>query len=295
MQQNTENTPIKRMASLLRQGATLTDLSCPVCSSPLFRLKDGTLWCAKDEKKVIVVKEGEEPPKQATAQASTAYDKLEATLLAKTQEIEGKIEKTQDIEELQKLTLALSELLNSLEKIKKMKAWEANLALGFYQNFPTNIHRVEVFNSTLSGKQLQQKLIQVLHEANRREFSFEEVANPTVPEGKVLFEFGLAEAESFNFIDEAELKRALNVLAKGRLHCLDFFCSIRYYKGGGEKKSALKFDYYMLRTLFSKDTFEVQVFHERGPRYLSPEDLTMFIFSRINEPSNRKVLKRTTV
>ena len=63
------------MADLLRQGATLTDLSCPVCASPLFRLKDGTLWCAKCEKKVIVVKEGEEPEKAS----GMAYDKLEAT------------------------------------------------------------------------------------------------------------------------------------------------------------------------------------------------------------------------
>jgi UPF0148 protein len=124
MQEKTENTPVKRMAELLLQGATLTDLSCPACSSPLFRLKDGTLWCAKDEKKVIVVKEGEEPPKQAaaTSKVSAAYDKLEATLLAKVQVIEGRIEKTEDVDELQKLTLALSELLNSLDKIKKMKA-----------------------------------------------------------------------------------------------------------------------------------------------------------------------------
>jgi len=107
------------MADLLRQGDTLTDLSCPVCASPLFRLKDGTLWCANDEKKVVIVKEGEEPPKKAAA--STAYDKIEATLLAKMQELQGKIEKTEDVQELQKLSVALSELLTSLEKIKNMK------------------------------------------------------------------------------------------------------------------------------------------------------------------------------
>ena len=117
--QEKENTPIKRMADLLRQGDTLTDLSCPVCASPLFRLKDGTLWCANDEKKVVIVKEGEEPPKQAAA--STAYDKLESTLLVKMQELQGKIEKTEDLDELQKLSTALTELLNSLEKIKNMK------------------------------------------------------------------------------------------------------------------------------------------------------------------------------
>jgi UPF0148 protein len=126
MQPNTETNPIKRMAELLRQGATLTNLSCPACSSPLFRLKDGTLWCEKDEKKVIIVKEGQEPPKQAapptSASANSAYDKLEATLMAKVADIQGRIEKTEDIDEIQKLTLALSELLNSLDKIRKMKA-----------------------------------------------------------------------------------------------------------------------------------------------------------------------------
>jgi UPF0148 protein len=117
MQGKTEDKPIKRMADLLRQGDTLTDLSCPVCASPLFRLKDGTLWCAKDEKKVIVVKEGEEPEKTAT----TAYDKLEATLMAKVEGIQNKIQQTDNVDELQKLSAALSELLSNLEKIQKMK------------------------------------------------------------------------------------------------------------------------------------------------------------------------------
>ena len=117
MQGKTEDKPIKRMADLLRQGATLTDLSCPACSSPLFRLKDRTLWCGKCEKKVVVVKEGD---KQETA-SSAVYDKLEATLLAKVQGIQEKIQKTEDVEELQKLSLTLSELLGNLEKINKMK------------------------------------------------------------------------------------------------------------------------------------------------------------------------------
>jgi UPF0148 protein len=109
---------IKRMADLLRQGATLTDLSCPACASPLFRLKNGTLWCAKDEKKVIIVKEGEETEE---APGKAALDSLETTLLAKVQDLQKKIQQTENIEELQKLSNALSELLSSLEKIGKMK------------------------------------------------------------------------------------------------------------------------------------------------------------------------------
>ena len=118
MQEKTEDTHIKRMADLLRQGATLTDLSCPVCSSPLFRLKDGTLWCGKDEKKVVIVKEGEEPPKTPS---NSGLETLEATLMAKVQDVQGKIQRTENVDELQKLTSALSELLDSLEKVKRMK------------------------------------------------------------------------------------------------------------------------------------------------------------------------------
>ena len=118
MQEKTEDKHIKRMADLLRQGATLTDLACPVCASPLFRLRDGTLWCGKDEKKVILVKEGEEAPKVAS---NGAMETLEATLLAKVQDLQGKIQQTENVEDLQKLTAALSQLLDSLEKIKRIK------------------------------------------------------------------------------------------------------------------------------------------------------------------------------
>ena len=113
----------------------------------------------------------------------------------------------------------------------------------------------------------------------------------------MIFEFGLAESESFNYIDEEELKKTLKLLAKERLQSMDFFCSIRYYKDIGEKKTPLKFDYYMLRTIFSRDNFEIQVFHERGPRYISPEEVTEFVFNKINESSSKhkKILKKTNI
>ena len=121
MQVKTSDESIKRMADLLRQGATLTDLVCPQCSSPLFRLKDGTLWCGNDERKVILVKEGEEKMQEAKATSNAAMDKLEATLMTKMQDLQTKLEKTDNVEDIEKITTAISELLNSLEKIKRMK------------------------------------------------------------------------------------------------------------------------------------------------------------------------------
>jgi hypothetical protein len=167
--------------------------------------------------------------------------------------------------------------------------------LGFYEKFPSNIHRIDSFNSTISNKQLQQKLIQVFHKVNNGEFTFEEVANPTIPQGSIFFEFGIAETGDFNYIDNEELEKIMKFLTKQLLRTMDFFCSIRYYKHTGENRTPLKFDYYMLRTVFSKDIFEIQVFHERGPRYISPEELTTFIYNKINGLSNnknKKVLKK---
>jgi len=109
---------IRRMADLLRQGQTLTELACPVCASPLFRLKSGELWCARCEKKVIVVKEVAELAKVTSA---LSLETLEATLMAKIQEIQEKMQHETDVEELQKLGSALSGLLENLEKVRKAK------------------------------------------------------------------------------------------------------------------------------------------------------------------------------
>ena len=167
------------------------------------------------------------------------------------------------------------------------------MTIGFYETFPENIHYIQNYQSFVSNRQLQQRLIQFLSEINRREFLFEEVSIPTVPEGVVIFEFGLAEDASFTYINSEEVNKALDFIAQEKAAVLDFFCSIRYYKGKGEKRTALKFDYYMVRTAYAKGTLEMRVFHERGPRYLSPEDLTDFIFKGINGDSTKKILRKT--
>ena len=165
------------------------------------------------------------------------------------------------------------------------------MPLGLNENFPINVHRVEGFCTTASTKQLQNKFLRTLHEVNQKEFTFEEVTNPTVPEGKVFFEFGLANEGNFSYLDEEEFNATAAFISKNRLNILDFFCSIRYYKISGDKKTPLKFDYFMLRTVFGKEMLEVQVYHERGPRYITPQDLVDFIVNKVNKTQSKKVLK----
>ena len=168
------------------------------------------------------------------------------------------------------------------------------MTLGVFDNFPPNVQFVQSFTSTIQSQQLQQKLIQTFYEINNKEFSFEEAGHPTIPECEIIFEFGLADADCFNFIDEEEVKKAIDLLANQLLENMDFFCVIRYYRGEGEKRRALKFDYYVFRTVYNRSIFEIQVYHKKGLRYVSPEDLTMFIFNKVNEACKRKVLKQQT-
>lgn len=164
--------------------------------------------------------------------------------------------------------------------------------LGFYDNFPVNIHRIESFSTTFSNKKLQRRLVRVLCEINRRTFSFEEVAFPAVPRCVIIFEAGIAEAKSFNYIDEEEAKKVLKALRKAPFQTMDFFCAVRYYKDTADKKTPLKFDYYILRVVFAKNAVEIRVFHERGPRHISPEDIVRFLVNNVNDASTRKILKK---
>ena len=109
---------IKAMADLLRQGATLTELSCPACSSPLFKLKRGDLWCANCEKQVVKMKKIES---SSNVLSPIALTSVESTILSKIQEIESKIKSETNIDNLNKLGTILSTLLENLEKVRKIK------------------------------------------------------------------------------------------------------------------------------------------------------------------------------
>ncbi|MGQ9506938.1 MAG: hypothetical protein ACUVTB_03640 [Candidatus Bathycorpusculaceae bacterium] len=163
--------------------------------------------------------------------------------------------------------------------------------LGFYENFPQNIHKTAHFTTSISNKRLQQTLIRILQQINTKPFKLEEIADPSIPQCTLIFEFGIAEANAFNFLSSEETNRVLKMVNKKPLQFMDFFCAIRYYKMENERKKPLKFDYYMLRFIFNKNTMETQIFHERGPRYISPDDVVSLIFNKINEAFSRKILK----
>lgn len=163
---------------------------------------------------------------------------------------------------------------------------------GVYDNFPPNIHLIETYNSALSKKASQECIIQTIQQINRKNLTFEEIGSPTIPNSTVILEIGIADGHSFTFMDKEETQKILNLIENQSFNIMDFFCVNRYYKNTSPKRTALKFDYYMIRVIFGKERLiEFQLFHEHGPRYLSPQDLLSFIVRKAHSGSSKKILK----
>jgi hypothetical protein len=165
--------------------------------------------------------------------------------------------------------------------------------LGFYTNFPQNIHKAETFSTSISTKKLEQVLVETLYRLNSETLSLEEVASPSIPDCKVIFEVGVAEGNDFNYLDSEERERLLSALNKKLFQVMDFLCVIRYNRMQEKRKTRTKFDYYMLRLMFGEKLTEIQVSHERGMRHTSPDDLIKLLMNRINAAFSKRALKHS--
>jgi UPF0148 protein len=107
---------LKHMADLLRQGATLLDLQCPLCNTPLFRLKNGEMYCSSCKK--IVVKEEKEVSKTTRKQVIAS---LNQTICRKIEEVNSLILKEEDQEKISVLLKNLVTWLDALERIRRLE------------------------------------------------------------------------------------------------------------------------------------------------------------------------------
>ena len=167
--------------------------------------------------------------------------------------------------------------------------------LGFYNNFPKSVHKIVRFVTLVSEKSLQKALVEAFYDLNKGTFSLEEVATPSVPQCRVIFEFGVAEDDDFNYLDDEERTRLLKAIRKKPFAIMDFVCIIRYYRLQNEVRKPLRFDYYMLRFAFKNKIGRMRVFHEKGLMYVSPKDLPWFLVDKIDAQFSRKVLKAREV
>ena len=161
--------------------------------------------------------------------------------------------------------------------------------VGVYEDFPETYHSVARFSHRMPTGELQRVLIQSLYLLNQsgRGVDLLEFAQDKI---LVSLELGIAEGLTFNYIDRETLVDYQKRLRDQWLPTLDFLCVVRYYVVERTKQVPLRFDYYMLRFLFSDVEMEMRVFHEKGTRRLSTEDLVNLLIARINQGVAKKKL-----
>jgi len=152
---------------------------------------------------------------------------------------------------------------------------------GVYENFPEMHHGVVRFSHKNPTKELQKVLIQCLCQLNQQEEELD------IPESSrhnvnIKMDFGIADGLTFNYLNKEVLQHCQAISSQQTFPALDFLCIIRYYAKEKGKRSPLRFDYHMLRFLFRESEVELQVFHEKGTRRLSTEDLVTFLAEKIN-------------
>ena len=109
---------VKRMADLLRSGATMLQETCPVCATPLFRLGKDT-FCPKCNRPVAIVKSAEEEVKLASQQI---LDNLDQAILEKIAELNAAIKNEHGLTPLRELGEAVKTYLSVLDQVRRLKS-----------------------------------------------------------------------------------------------------------------------------------------------------------------------------
>jgi len=108
---------LRRMADMLKAGATMLPRQCPICHAPLFQIGE-EIWCPKCNKRVVIVSDSEEP---TLAAAPFILRSLEETVINKISETRALIDGETDPEKLEDLGQLLSMWLDILYKIRKVQ------------------------------------------------------------------------------------------------------------------------------------------------------------------------------
>ncbi len=125
---------IKKMATLLRSGATMLDKYCPNCKNILFRLKNDKIYCPICDREVIIVNNDMENKKSQIAEGkieisnnnpiekhiSNNFLKLNDIFFNIVSRLTKKLEETDDLLVVEKILSNINQTLDIINKIKKI-------------------------------------------------------------------------------------------------------------------------------------------------------------------------------
>lgn len=111
-----DDSSVRKMAELLRQGATMLADACPQCGSPLFKVKDD-IYCAKCDRRIVYAQSDEEAVSHAV---QNLIPELRETLITKLKSLTEVVSAETDTEALTKLANLMVLLLQALHKLEAM-------------------------------------------------------------------------------------------------------------------------------------------------------------------------------
>ena len=107
----------KKMAQLIRAGATLTSYTCPVCGTPLLRLKTGEYYCANCDRPVVIVRSDAE---EKEVMIRYGLMDIRDTLYERLVMINNELKETKDIDRINELVRSMVLILEAYDKITQI-------------------------------------------------------------------------------------------------------------------------------------------------------------------------------
>jgi len=108
---------VKKMAELLKSGATMLSETCPECGTPLFKKAKET-FCAKCNKPVVIIHSAID---EARLKTDVILEYSEQTLMAKIQEVSRILKDETDPDKLVAYGNAMSNWLSAIEKLRRLR------------------------------------------------------------------------------------------------------------------------------------------------------------------------------
>ena len=109
---------VKRMAELLKSGATMLDRVCPNCKVPLFKYKSGEIACPSCGMRFIIVSTDEE---EFQVYGDLVIREVERAAIQKLSQLSAELLKTEDSDSLNRIVEAMNGLLRVVESSRRIR------------------------------------------------------------------------------------------------------------------------------------------------------------------------------
>lgn len=118
-----EDDVVRKMASLLKSGASMLEQTCPFCNVPLFKLKTGEIVCPSCGQRFVIVSSDEE---ELQARGNLTLQELERAAVERLTQITFQLRSAKDLSEVSEALDVAINLLRVIDYARKIRQGKAD-------------------------------------------------------------------------------------------------------------------------------------------------------------------------